>query len=39
MPSSGLDENNIKGTFYPEARLALLYPTVQFLAQTNCLVS
>ncbi len=26
VPYSGLDENNIKGAFYPEAPLGLLYP-------------
>ncbi len=27
VPSSGLDENNIKGAFYPGVALAPLYPT------------
>ncbi len=30
VPSSGLEENNIKGTFYPGAPLALLYPIYIF---------
>ncbi len=30
VPSSGLDENNIKGAFYPGAPLAPLYPKVEF---------
>ncbi len=28
VPSSGLDENNIKGAFYPGALLAQLYPNI-----------
>ncbi len=28
VPSSGLEENNIKSAFYPGAPLAPLYPTV-----------
>ncbi len=29
VPSSGLDENNIKGTFYSEVPLAPLYPNIE----------
>ncbi len=31
VPSSGLDENNIKGTFYPGAPLAQLYSTFNLI--------
>lgn len=31
VPSNGLDEHNIKGTFYPKAPLAPLYLYVSFL--------